>query len=77
METIFRKYYDIVKYQNCDIKTFYIEKMKEIDLNHIPDCHSLKRNIIYRFVLFRLKISGRKNTKLINKYRSKSIANHC
>jgi len=32
--------------------------------------------IINRFVIFRLKISGKKNSQLLNKYSSKSINAH-
>lgn len=76
MEKIFRKYYTIIKNQNCDIKQFFTNKIKQIEFHHIPNCHNFKFKIISRFVLFRLKILGRKNTKLINKYGSKSMACH-
>lgn len=76
MENIFRKYYNTIKNQNCDIKQFIINKVKEIEISHIPNCHKLQMHIINRFIIFRLKIAGRKNTKLLNKYGSKSIACH-
>lgn len=60
MENIFRKYYNTVKNQNCNIKKIFIEQMKKIEIQHIPDCHNLKNTIISRFVLFRLKIAGKK-----------------
>lgn len=60
METIFRKYYSIVKNKNSDIKKFFIDKIKEIDISHIPNCHNLKSKIISRFIMFRLKIAGKK-----------------
>lgn len=74
-EGIFRKYYNLIKDQNCDIKTFFIDKMKEIKV-HIPNCHKLPYFIINRYVLFRLKISGKTKVKLANKYGSKYIATH-
>lgn len=77
MEKIFRKYYNIIKNQNSDIKQFLINKVKELEISHIPpNCHKLQNQMITRFILFRLKIAGRKNTKLLNKYGSKSIACH-
>jgi hypothetical protein len=76
MENIFRKYYNTVKNQNCNIKKIFIEQMKKIEIQHIPDCHNLKNTIISRFVLFCLKIAGKKKLKLLNKYSSKSIASH-
>lgn len=76
MENIFRKYYCVIKNENCNIKSFLIEQMKKIEIQHIPDCHNLKNIIMSRFVVFRLKIAGKKNNKLINKYGSKSIACH-
>jgi len=75
-EGIFRKYYFIIKDQNCDIKQFLICKMKEIVNVHIPNCHKLLDFIINRYVLFRLKIAGKNKIKLANKYGSKSVANH-
>lgn len=75
-EGIFRKYYFIIKDQNCDIKQFLISKMKEIVNVHIPNCHKLHDFMINRYVLFRLKIAGKNKTKLANKYGSKSVANH-
>lgn len=75
-EGIFRKYYFIIKDQNCDIKQFLINKMKEIINVHIRNCHKLHHFIISRYVLFRLKIAGKKKIKLANKYGSKSVANH-
>lgn len=75
-EGIFRKYYFIIKDQDCDIKQFLISKMKEIDNLHIPNCHKLHYFIINRYVLFRLKIAGKNKVKLANKYGSKSVATH-
>lgn len=40
MESVFCKYISIVLNQNIDLKQFYLEKMKQIELN-IPNCHKL------------------------------------
>jgi len=75
-ERIFRKYYFIIKDQNCNIKHFLISKMKEIVNVHIPNCHKLRDFIISRYILFLLKIVGKNKIKLANKYGSKTVANH-
>lgn len=75
-ELIFRKYYFIIKDQNCNIQQFLISKMKEIVNVHIPNFHKLHDFIISRYILFRLKIAGKNKIKLANKYGSKSVANH-
>jgi len=75
-EGIFRKYYFIIKDQNCNIKQFLISKMKEIVNQYIPNYHKLYNFIINRYVLFRLKIAGKNKIKLANKYGSKSVSTH-
>lgn len=48
-ECIFRKYYFIIKDQNCDIKTYLINNMNEIVNVHIFNCHKLHYFIINRY----------------------------
>jgi hypothetical protein len=74
LEPVFRKYYDVVSIMNIDIKNFYLCKMLDLDVfSHVLSCHNLKKNIISRFISFRLKISGRRKLNLRKKYASKSL----
>lgn len=75
MEGSFQKFFPHIKHQNCDITKFLIQQMNKIEF-YIPECHNLRQFIINRFVIFRLKISGKKNSKLLNKYSSKSKDAH-
>lgn len=63
MESIFRKFYDIVSVQNIDLMSFYVEKIvNNCMFNDL--CHNLKYKIIKRFVVFRLKIASKKKKKI-------------
>lgn len=59
MEGSFQKCFPHIKDQNCDIKKFLIQQMNKIQF-YIPECHNLRKFIINRFVIFKLKISGKK-----------------
>lgn len=74
LEAVFRKYYNIVLDQNIDIQKFLISKINDLNVfSHIPSCHNLENNIIKRYVMFRLKISGKRKHLLSKKYGSKSV----
>lgn len=70
---LFRKFYDIIKNQNINVKEFFLNRIKKLPVEHIPTCHNLKFKIYSIFVTYRLKIAGKKKIKnAIDKYASKS-----
>lgn len=74
MESIFRKYFTVISSQNVNIKEFYLKQMSTLCSMEIPDCHNLKNKIIQRFVVFRLKISSKKQKHASVRHSSKTLA---
>jgi hypothetical protein len=59
---------------NIDIKNFDLCKILDLDVfSHALSCHNLKKNIISRFISFRLKISRRRKLNFKKIYASKSL----
>lgn len=74
MEQIFRSFFDNVDNPDeVDLKSSLCALIEKHLLDwDVPPCHKLKRNLINRFVLFRLRIRKKKITK-IKSYSSKTM----
>ena len=76
MNVIFTKYLPYVKGINCDLLQFFKEKMKNIECNSLKTCHDLANKIKIRFIMFKIKISCRKEKLEKPVFNSKTMAMH-
>lgn len=73
LEEIFRKNIDYLIAINFNIDEQLYNLMKNVQTDHILQCHNLKEKIIRRFIQLRLKISQRKKIRE-NRNDSRSMA---
>lgn len=74
MEKIFREFKFTLEQKNVNLKDFFLEKFNQINTDHILQCHNLHKKIKVRFLIFRLKIAGKKKIgNISNLYGSKSM----
>lgn len=78
IQSIFKKYHNIIRQQNVNFKDFYVSKMLELPdvFSHVPNCHFLKNKIVKRFIIFRLKIPSKRKAGLGKSFSSRSLSKH-
>lgn len=78
MERIYRLFYKQVKHDKRNLKTFFLNKFKDINVDlTLPKCHKLKERIMERYYSFRVRVQSRKiSVEKTVTYSSKSVAMH-
>jgi len=65
MDQIFRSYFNKARMiQNLDLKSFFLNKFSVLDVkyNYFPTCHNIKKNLMKRFITFKLKTKNEKKS---------------
>lgn len=73
LEHVFKENITTMKMLNQDLEARFYSLMKNVEANHIPDCHDMKHKLMKRYIQFRLKVSREKLPRS-KRHDSKSMA---